>query len=917
MENIEKCLVKLIQNPYNSILNFDLAYTYELEKQYAIAFSFYLRCAEFTEDNILASEALLRCSLCINSQGGRDAKELYLIKHAINASPNSVEPYYIASLYFSWRSGKKPEERMWLDSYMYACMGINILENNIQTKSFKYPIKYSLVDIYCQKAWTGSEIGKIDEAREIYTKILSTFEISDTTKSFIIKKRSELPEPSHPVSAYSNDKLSSLKFNFEKCNKIENNYSQIYQDMFVLSMNNGKNSGTYLEIGAGDYKYGNNTYLLEQEFDWSGVSVDINNVCVDGFNNIRKNKCLCKDATKIDYIKLLNENYKSTNIDYLQLDCDPPNITFDVLSKIPFDNYKFGVITYEHDHYNDITGKYREKSREFLKEKGYKLIAGNISSYKDKCPFEDWWIHPDIINENIYKLFERDEDIPINGEKYMLTKSKYIQEPIFEISNKLTIINNYHKNTPATFKLFKTCNVCDCIRRGYRWEEHQHDIIDKYLDEKSIAIEAGSHIGTISVKLARTCKFTYCFEPVINTYSLLEFNMNRNCETSKYKLFNKGLGESIKNENISWISNEGPGGIGLTNNFYEPTTQRDKTETIEIITINSLNLDRLDYIKIDVEGYKEHIINGGIDTIKKYKPIIVLECYETFVPLKPASLEFIKNKYNLLINIGYEVQHIWQADFLFIPIEKKQQKNIITFGTDNLFKNQKIRFKQQATDIKFFDNVIIEDEKTIKSLLKEHEDFIMNNKRGYGYWIWKPLIIKNQLEKMKDNDILFYLDCGSSIINNNTNKLNTYINILKDKDIMVFDSDYLTKKFMKKNVINEFNLNKDVLDNNLIEAGCLIIKKTDFSFKFLNLWLDTMSKNNYSLVNDDLLNYEQDKEFIEHRHDQSILTILARQYDNIYINNGIHELYNYGPIFHSRLTDMGPRQYAKSIPQNI
>ena len=70
---------------------------------------------------------------------------------------------------------------------------------------------------------------------------------------------------------------------------------------------------------------------------------------------------------KIDYIKLLNENYKSTNIDYLQLDCDPPNITFDILSKIPFDNYKFGVITYEHDHYNDITGKYREKSREFLK----------------------------------------------------------------------------------------------------------------------------------------------------------------------------------------------------------------------------------------------------------------------------------------------------------------------------------------------------------------------------------------------------------------------------------------------------------------------------------------------------------------------------------------------------------------------
>ena len=233
MEQIKKYLTEFVNNPFNAKINFNLGYAYEIEKQYASAFSYYLRCAEFTEDKVLASEALLRCSLCLSNQGGRDSKELYLIKHAITASPNSVEPYYIASLYFSWRSGKKPEERMWLDSYMYACMGINILENNIQTKSFKYPVKYSLVDIYCQKAWTGSEIGKNDEAREIYTKILSTFEISDTKKNDIIKKMSELPEPSHPVSVYSNDKLSSLKFNFEKCNKIENNYSQIYQDMFV------------------------------------------------------------------------------------------------------------------------------------------------------------------------------------------------------------------------------------------------------------------------------------------------------------------------------------------------------------------------------------------------------------------------------------------------------------------------------------------------------------------------------------------------------------------------------------------------------------------------------------------------------------------------------------------------------------
>ena len=915
MEAIKECLVKFIEKPYNDELNFKLGYSYDIEKQYATAYSYYLRCAEYTDNNIFAAESLIRCSLCINKQKNRDEKELYLIKHAITASPCSIEPYYIASLYFSWRSGNAPEKRLWLDSYMYACMGINLLENNLETVSFKNDIGYSKENIYYQKAYAGKNIGKIDEARDIYTRILTSFDISDSTRKFITLKKNELPEPSHDIIKYSNKKINSLKFNFERCNKIENNYSQIYQDMFVLSMNNGTNSGTYLEIGAGDYKYGNNTYLLEYDFNWSGVSIDINIVSVEGFNNVRKNKCLCADATKIDYIKLLNENYESTNIDYLQLDCDPPNITFDILSKIPFDNYKFGVITYEHDHYNDNTGKYREKSREFLKERGYKLIAGNISSYKDKCPFEDWWIHPELVDENIYKLFERDEDIPINGEKYMLTKSKYIQEPIFEISNKLITINNYHKNTPATFKLFKVCNICDCIRRGYRWEEHQHNIIDKFLNEKSIAIEAGSHIGTISVKLARTCKFTYCFEPVINTYSLLEFNMNKNCIPKKFKLFNKGLGESIKNENISWISQEGSGGIGLTNNFFESTIQRDKTEVIEIITIDSLKLDRLDYIKIDVEGYEEHVINGGINTIKKYKPIIVLECYETFSPLKPASLEYVKNKYQFIINIGYKIEYVWNADFLFIPIKNIINKNIITFGTDNLFKKKKKRFEQEARNITFFDSIIIENENSIKSIMEDHKEFITNNKRGYGYWIWKPFIIKNQLEKMKNNDILFYLDCGSSIINNNVERLDNYINKLRDYDVIVFDnSDHKMKKFVKMNVINEFNIEEDILEQYIIEGGCIILKNTKKTKEFIDEWINYMIKDNYQLLNDDLLNFPQYEQFIEHRHDQSILTILARQKDYIYINNGLEELYNKGPLFHSRLTDIGPRQYAKPIP---
>jgi GT2 family glycosyltransferase len=186
MEQIEKYLKQLVQAPRNGQINFDLASAYEKEKQYAAALSYYLRCAEFTKNKVLASECLLRCSFSMDNQGGRDQKALHFIKQAITASPCSMEPYYTASLYFSWR-GK------WSDSYLYASLGLNIYENDIQTKKFGIDVGYSDYNLYYQKALSGIKIGKINEARQIYTKILSDFDIADNIREIINNEINKLP----------------------------------------------------------------------------------------------------------------------------------------------------------------------------------------------------------------------------------------------------------------------------------------------------------------------------------------------------------------------------------------------------------------------------------------------------------------------------------------------------------------------------------------------------------------------------------------------------------------------------------------------------------------------------------------------------------------------------------------------------
>ena len=695
---INEYLINLINEPYDDINNFKLAYEYEELGQTGAALSYYLRCAEYTSNDDLSYECFLRLSKCLSKQGHREFKELTCLEHAISIRPDRSEAYYIMSLYHSFRGN-------WLKSYMYACIGLKCIDllNNNEKKLIKeigYFHKYQLL---FQKAYAGYNKGKLKESQKIYYDLLENYELDDNLKNIIMDNLTNYKTPNSQPIIYTKDKYDLLKYKFTFSENIKENYSQIYQDLFVLSMTDGKMRGNYLEIGSGDPIYGNNTYLLEENYNWSGISIDINQESYRIFNEKRRNKCICKDATKIDYKTLLKDY---TEIDYLQLDCDPPVITYLILLKIPFDRVKFGVITYEHDYYSDVTESYREKSRDYLKKLGYKMVVGNISPNKENNPFEDWWIHPDLIDESIYNKFIYKDIEYINGEDYMFYSD--LNGEVFEIDENICKLNNYHNNETVNFKLYKKCNVCDCIRRGFRWEEHQHDIIDKYLTKDSICIEAGAHIGTISVKLSKVCKKVYCFESVINTYNLLKYNMKNNCNHN-YELFNKGLGESCKIEHINWISDEGSGGIGLTNNIYSINKNKIGNK-IEVVTIDSLNLDKLDYIKIDVEGYEENIVNGGINTIKNCKPIIVLECYETFEPLVEANINFVKQKYKSLLEIGYSVEHLWKADFLFtyspkmkltilpkITINKNLPELIVI---DNFYKDPD-SIRKRALDLEF------------------------------------------------------------------------------------------------------------------------------------------------------------------------------------------------------------------------
>lgn len=180
----------------------------------------------------------------------------------------------------------------------------------------------------------------------------------------------------------------------------ENGKGQAHQDSFVLNVLREKRNGYYVEIGSNDPIAWNNTYLLETEYGWTGVGFEWDQGLVEYYNNVRINKCIAADATQFDYLSYFKDNNFPKQIDYLQLDIEPAHQTLAALKKLPLDQYRFSVITYEHDLYADPNNEsIKEEAKNILLSLGYKLEVENVNDGNPNVIFEDWWIDPRVFNE--------------------------------------------------------------------------------------------------------------------------------------------------------------------------------------------------------------------------------------------------------------------------------------------------------------------------------------------------------------------------------------------------------------------------------------------------------------------------------------------------------------------------------------
>lgn len=387
--SLQQAIEAFAHDPRDADANYKLALMYDAVGQSAGAVSFYLRAAERTTDPVLSYECLLRLAKCFEGQGSRNFTTRGLIQHAISLLPNRPEAYFILSRHYEYINE-------WRDSYMVACIGLSVADNDLPPlrNPVYYPGKYGLL---FQKGVASWWVGLTNQAREIMKELKEKYKMDEIHTRAVDNNLKNIGYPA-PITVFTANKARQFRYKFPGIEKIGQNHSQSFQDMFVLSILNGKTNGTYLEVGSSFPFHTSNTALLETQFGWKGISMDIDKECVAQFFKERKNTVLCLDATKVDFEELLDSSPLGRDIDYLQLDADPPNVTLEILYRIPFEKYRFAVITFEHDFYRDPTVK--QKSRDFLLKHGYQLVVSDVA-FNETCSFEDWWVHPALVNKDI------------------------------------------------------------------------------------------------------------------------------------------------------------------------------------------------------------------------------------------------------------------------------------------------------------------------------------------------------------------------------------------------------------------------------------------------------------------------------------------------------------------------------------
>jgi FkbM family methyltransferase len=215
------------------------------------------------------------------------------------------------------------------------------------------------------------------------------------------------------------------------------------------------------------------------------------------------------------------------------------------------------------------------------------------------------------------------------------------------------------------------------IKTGHPIDQDLTEIvlsIARSLPENCIAVDAGANTGVMTIPLAHALKNkngkVYSFEVQKKLFYALCGTVVLN-NYDNVSVYNCGLGSMEMSLRIEDIDYTKPQDFGIISLVDQEKIAKSNHSFVDIIPLDILELERLDFLKLDVEGMEIDILNGSIHTIKKHRPWAYIEFWNVG---KEAIL-------NWFADMDYSFIQIKGADVVCCPNEKLKDSGLNFNGT--------------------------------------------------------------------------------------------------------------------------------------------------------------------------------------------------------------------------------------------
>jgi len=230
-------------------------------------------------------------------------------------------------------------------------------------------------------------------------------------------------------------------------------------------------------------------------------------------------------------------------------------------------------------------------------------------------------------------------------------------------------IHKYPTQYGTLWCLVQDLWIVASLRVGLVWEQHYFEsfLVNHIIDSK-VALDVGAHIGGHTLMWCHMNPEleVLAFEPQKVIYALLAKNVSDNKLDGRVKCYNNAVGHtqssvkmhhSVEGREVQYGTEQAVnyGGIGLG----------ERGEDAIMVSLDALDLPRVDFIKIDVEGAEGMVLLGAQETIAKFRPVIFIEHTQKRVNL---SEDKRANKPLALLDVwDYDVKYVGDGNWICLP----------------------------------------------------------------------------------------------------------------------------------------------------------------------------------------------------------------------------------------------------------